>query len=251
MTGSGALRVHLTEEVNVYGIVDGNEVIQTCDHTHIVGVIHGSGHTLRVVVQIIIKLLCSGCEGICLASAVEILLAAVDLAGIGNINESVYIHFCMDAQILQIGFCDEGTDCIWHTADTQLQAGTVGDLLYDQLCNGFIHIRSGSTIQNANLRIVSFYNRINLGNMDAFIEAAETPGHIGIHFHDDVLGCAAHISQMGCTGAKIKVSMLVHGSYLDHDNIHFYIFPIEAGKLGITHGAVVSKTLINGFALDA
>ena len=87
--------------------------------------------------------------------------------------------------------------------------------------------------------------------MDAFIEAAETPGHIGIHFHDDMFCFAAHVGQMRCAGAEIKVSVLVHRGYLNHDNIHVYILAEEAGKFRITHGAVESEALVCGFTLYA
>ena len=39
-------------QVNVNGVVDGDKVIQAADHPHIVGVINGYRHTLRIVIQV-------------------------------------------------------------------------------------------------------------------------------------------------------------------------------------------------------
>ncbi len=43
---AGGLGVHLTEEVQVHDVVDGDEVVQLCNDAHVVGVVHGSAHDL-------------------------------------------------------------------------------------------------------------------------------------------------------------------------------------------------------------
>ena len=50
MLGAGGLRIHLPEQVYIHRIIDGDEVVQLGDHSHVVGVIHRGGHTGRIVV---------------------------------------------------------------------------------------------------------------------------------------------------------------------------------------------------------
>ena len=59
-TGAAAFGVHLAIQVNVNGVVDGDKVIQAADHPHIVGVINGCRHTLRIVIQVVVHLLGAG-----------------------------------------------------------------------------------------------------------------------------------------------------------------------------------------------
>src|SRR5699024_1217724 len=43
---SGGLSVHLTKEIEVDGVVDGNEVVELGNYAHVVRIVDGSGHEL-------------------------------------------------------------------------------------------------------------------------------------------------------------------------------------------------------------
>ena len=248
-----SLGVHLTEQVDVHSVVDGNKVIQCGDAADIVGVVHGCRHALRVIVQVIVHFLGAGTEGVDLTALVQLLACTGDLAGLGDIHKGIHIHFGVHAQILQIALCDQAADGIGHTADAQLQAGTVGDLRNDQVGNLQIHF--GSSTGSGHLadgRVLAFHDAGDLRNVDAVLHAAKAAGHVLVDLNDDLLGFFAHSTQMRCTGAEVEVAVLVHGGHLEHRHIQrIRAFAVVAGQLGITDGGVEGEALCNGLALNA
>src|SRR5699024_3358530 len=96
---AGGLGVDLTEEVEVDSVVDGYEVIDLRDGAGIIGVADRSAHTGRVVIDEVIELLgtCAECEG--LTTAVDGLLRTGDLAGHGDVDESVNVHLGVNAEM--------------------------------------------------------------------------------------------------------------------------------------------------------
>ena len=248
-----SLGVHLTEQVDVHSVVDGNKVIQCGDAADIVGVVHGCRHALRIIVQVIVHFLGAGTEGVDLTALVQLLACTGDLAGLGDIHKGVHIHFGVHAQILQIALCDQAADGIGHTADAQLQAGTVGDLRNDQVGNLQVHF-GGSTGSGhlADGRVVAFHDAGHLRNVHAVLHAAQAAGHVLIDLHDDLFGLFAHGTQMGSAGAEVEVTVLIHGGHLEHGHIDgVRALTVVAGQLGITDGGIEGEALRNGLALDA
>ena len=120
MFDSSRLCIYLTIEINIHGIVDGNKVIQCGDRADVVRVVDRSAHQFRVVVQIIVHFLGAGAESVGLAVTVDILFGTVDLTCLCNIDKCIHVHLSVNAEILQVGLCNQGTDSVWHAADTEL-----------------------------------------------------------------------------------------------------------------------------------
>ena len=98
--GSGRLGTDLSEQVDIYTVVDGDEVVQCCDGADIVGVTDRCAHQFWIFIQIIIHLLGSGTETIYLTVAVNVFAGTGNLSGFGNVYECIYIHFCVNTKIL-------------------------------------------------------------------------------------------------------------------------------------------------------
>ena len=159
----------------------------------------------------------------------------------------------MHAQILQIALRNQPADGVGHTADAQLQAGTVGDLRNDQVGNLQIHF--GSSTGSGHLadgRVLAFHDAGDLRNVDAVLHAAKAARHIGVDLYDDLLGLFAHSTQMRSAGTEVEVAVLVHGGHLKYCYIHgVAALAVVAGQLRIADGGVEGETLRNGLALNA
>ena len=159
----------------------------------------------------------------------------------------------MHTQILQIALGDQAADGIGHTADAQLQAGTVGDLRNDQVGNLQVHF-GGSTGSGhlADGRVVALHDAGHLRDVHAVLHAAQAAGHVLIDLHDDLFGLFAHGTQMGSAGAEVEVTVLIHGGHLEHGHIDgVRALTVVAGQLGITDGGIEGEALRNGLALNA
>ena len=253
MLEAGRLGVYLTKEVHIHRVVDGNKVIQLRNDLNVIGVIHRRSHDIRILLDVVIELLCTGCKGIHLTAAVQPLVEAGDLARLRNIHKCVHIHLRMHAEILQIGFRNEGAHRIRHTADTQLQAGTVGNLVDDHLGDLPIHI-GGSTggTHAGHGGIIALHNHIHVTNVDLRAGQAVDPRHILIYFHNDGLCVLQHIAQMGSGYGKAEVAVSIHRRDLNHRNVRLCVsVTIEAGQFGITHGAKEAHPLRDDLPVNA
>ena len=68
---AGGLGVDLSEQVHIDGVIDGNKVIDLADNVDVIGVIHRSGHDIRIPVDIVVELLGTGSESKDLAATVQ------------------------------------------------------------------------------------------------------------------------------------------------------------------------------------
>ncbi len=159
----------------------------------------------------------------------------------------------MHAQILQITLCNQPADGIGHTADAQLQAGTVGDLRHNEV--GYLQVHLGSGTGSCHLAdggICALHDAAYLRNVYAVLHAAKAARHIGVDLHDDLLGLFAHSTQMRSAGTEVEVAMLVHGGHLKYCHIHGVIaLAVVAGQLRVADGGVEGEALRNGLALNA
>ena len=180
-------------------------------------------------------------------------MCAGDLAGLGDVHKGIDVHLRVDAEVLQVALGDEAADGVGHTADAQLQAGTIGDLGHDEICDLQIDLRSGAGSGHlANGRVAALHDAGDPGDVDAVLHAAEAAGHIGVDFDDDLLGLFADSAQMRSAGAEVEVAVLVHRRHLkDGDIQRVGAFAVIAGKLRIPDGGVERKALCDGLALDA
>ena len=144
-------------------------------------------------------------------------------------------------------------DGVGHTADAQLQAGTVGDLRHDEVCNLQIDLGSGAGSGHlADGRIVALHDAGDLGDMDTVFHTTEAAGHIGVDFDDDLLGLLADSAQMRSAGAEVEVAVLVHRSHLEDGDVQRVgTLAVVAGQLRIADGGVEREALCDGFALNA
>ena len=253
MLQAGRFGVDLTEEVHIHSVIDGNEVIQLGDHLHVVGIIHRGSHHVGVFLNVVIELLGTGSERVHLTALIQRLAAAAELAGAGHIHETVHIHLRVNAQILQIGLCNQRTDGIGHTADAKLKAGAVGDLLDDHLGHLAIHLRGRRTgAHSGNSGVLPFHHHVHVLDVDLRAGKAVDPGHILIDFHNDSLGPIQHIRQMRSGQGKAEVAVGVHRRYLKHGHIHLRVaVTVETGQLRIAHGAEKAHALADDLPIDA
>ena len=68
-------------------------------------------------------------------------------------------------------------------------------------------------------RVVALHNTGNLGDVHPVLGAAQASGHVPVDLNDDLLGLLADGTQVGSTGTKVEVAVLVHGSHLEHRHI--------------------------------
>lgn len=111
--------------------------------------------------------------------------STVDLARLCDVNKSVNVHLGVDAEILEVGLCDHRADGVRHTADTQLEARTVRDLLNDQLCDRLIDCGRCSAAAHLRHGLIILDDHIDLGNMDRFLIQAEAARHILVDLDDN------------------------------------------------------------------
>ena len=158
----------------------------------------------------------------------------------------------MNAQILQIGLADHHTHGVGHTADAQLEAGTVGDLTHHQLSHLLIDLGRLGRGQDTHGIIAAFHDHIYIGDMDCLAKAAVNTGHLLVDLHDDRLGGVAHGLQVGGGNAEVEVAVLIHGGNLEHGNIGLIeVLVAVTGQLRVTHGGVEAGTGVDVLALCA
>ena len=159
----------------------------------------------------------------------------------------------MYAQILQIRLSDQRSHSVGHAADTELQAGAVGDLLHDQFRHRLIHFRgSSASAQFSDGRVISLHDVVHLGDMNALLKSSEAAGHVLVDLHDNLLGAFADCHHMGCAGSEVEISVLIHGRHLHHSHTAgSNIVPIVPGQLRIPDRAVVCASPVYQLALDA
>ena len=245
-------RIDLTVQVDVDGVVDRDKVVDLCDDARVVRVADRCAHDSRIVVDVVIQLLRAGAECKYLTTLVDGLLGAGQLACTGDVDEGIDIHLGVYAQIGQVGLCDQGADCVRHTADAQLEAGTVRDLLNDQLCNGVVNLgRSGST-HLTERRVVALDDHVDLGDVNRVLKAAETARHILVDLNDDVLAGLADRLEVGCVRTEAEIAVLVHRCNLNQRVlVRDDVFTVVARQLGIADRCIICHSLCDHFALNA
>ena len=250
---SRALSVDLSEQITVNRVVNGNEVIQRADLLHVVDIVNGSAHALGVSIQIVVHLLRARAESIGLQASVDVLVRAGDLAGFRHIYESVYIHLCVDAQVLQVRLCDHLADRVGHSSDAELQACTVGDPVHDQLGDGFVHFRAGLCRRHrVDRSVVAFDDHIDIADMNICASVTEADRHARIDFHDHLLRHLYHCIGVAGAGTEVEIAVSVHGADL-HDRHVQRILPVQiiAGKLRILERSVEAEPCGGRLSLHA
>ena len=159
----------------------------------------------------------------------------------------------MDTKILEVGLRDPLTDGVGHTADTELQACTVGDPVHDQLGNSLVHICAGLCGRHrVDGSIVAFDDHIDFTDMHVCFPVTHADRHALVDFHDDLLSHLHHCIGVAGAGSQVKVSVSVHGTDLQDRHIQRILsVQIIAGKLGILQRSVEAEPCGSGFSLDA
>ena len=250
---SGGLSVHLTKEIEVDGVVDGNEVVELGNYAHVVRIVDGSGHELGIVVHVIVHFLRARTEGVHLAETVMALARAGDLTRLRNIHESVDVHLRVHAEILEIGLCNEGADGVGHTADAELQAGPVRDLLNNQTRNSLVDLRSRSAAAHlGDRRILALYDTRHLRDVDPVLRAAKAARHIGVDLDINLRRTLAHGAHVGSAGTEVEEAVLVHRSHLEIGDVdRADVLTVIAGQFRIADRSIESQAGIDGMALNA
>ena len=180
-------------------------------------------------------------------------MSAGDLARFGHVHKCVHIHLCVNAQVLQVRLGDHLADRIGHSADSQLQAGAVGDSFDHKLRDSLVNIRSGLCRRHRVDRcVVTLYDHIDITDVNISGPVAQADRHTLIDFHNDFL---SHLNNRVCmagAGTKVKVSVSVHRSDL-HDRHIQGILSVEivARKLRVLERPVEAESCGSGFSLHA
>ena len=126
----------------------------------------------------------------------------------------------MYTKILQVRLGDQGTYCVWHTADTKLEAGSVRNLINDIFCDSVVDISSSSAAtQLIKLCVGAFYDEIDILDADTVIKAAQADRHVLVYLDDNLLGRTDTCHCMRRTWSKVEIAVFVHWSNLKHSNI--------------------------------
>ena len=148
---AGGLGIHLTEQIAVDGVVDGDEVVDHRDDVHVVRVIDRRTHDLGIAIHVVIELLRAGGEGKDLTALVELLVLAGDLAGEGHVDKAVDIHFGVNGQVLEVRLRDHRADGVGHAADAELEARALPDLGHDELGDRALELAGTPNIKKKNM----------------------------------------------------------------------------------------------------
>ena len=253
MLDAGGFGIDLAEEVAVDGVVDGNEVVDLRDDVNIVRVIDRRAHDVRVAVHVIIELLRTGGKREDLTALVELLVLAGDLAGHRHIHKAVHIHLGVNGEVLEVGLRDHRADGVRHTADAELQAGTVRDLRHDEVRHRGVDLgRRAARAELRHGRVLALNDHIDVGNVDLAAVQAVDPRQILVDLDDDRLGVIEHIRQMRAGQRIAEVAVLVHRRDLDHRHVHLGVaVAIEARQLAVAHGREIAHSLGDDLAVDA
>ena len=159
----------------------------------------------------------------------------------------------MYTQILEVALGNHCTDGIGHTADAELQAGTVGNVLHNQLGHGLIHFGGCSAAGKlVDGRIVALDDAVNLRNMQAVVMSAQADRHIAVDFNVHFVRLAGSISQMACAGTEVEVAVIVHRRRHKHCNVQRVgAFPVVTRQFRVADGGVERISGIHSLALDA
>ena len=203
------------------------------------------------MIDVVIQLLrtCSKCEY--LTALVESLVLAGDLAGHSHIYKAINVHLGVNREVLKIGLSDHGADGVGHAADTKLQAGTVGDHGNYQICNSGVN--SGGCAAAGQLsygRIVAFNNEVYVLDVDLAAGQTIDPREVLVNFENDDLCLVQHISDVRAGNTEAEVAVLIHRGNLEHSYIYGKAVAVEAGKLGISHGAEEAHALGDDLAVN-
>ena len=158
----------------------------------------------------------------------------------------------MDAHVLQIRLAQQHTHSVRHTADTQLQAGAVGNALHHLLGHGLVDLRGRCGQHLTHGVVAALHDHIHVGDMYALAKAAQTAGHVLVDLHDQDLGRVADGLHVGSGNAEVEVAVLIHGADLDQGNIRrIDMVIIVTGQLGIAHGLIEAGPGIDVLTLKA
>ena len=115
---------------------------------------------------------------------VDALVGAADLAAQGQIHKGLHIHLGMNTHVLQVRLAQQHTHGVGHTADAQLQAGTIGDALHHLLGHGLVDLGRHGGQQLAHGVIAAFHDHVHVRDMYALAKAAQAAGHVLVDLDD-------------------------------------------------------------------
>ena len=188
------LGIHLTKQVAVDGVVDGDEVVDLGDDEHVVRIVDRRTHDLGIAIHVVIELLRAGGEGKDLTALVELLVLAGDLAGEGHVDKAVDIHLGVNGQVLEVRLRDHRADGVGHAADAELEARAVRDLRHDKVGDRGVDLGGGAArAELRNRRILPFHNHVDVLDVDLAAVEAVDPGKVLVDLDDDSLGGIQHV----------------------------------------------------------
>ena len=159
----------------------------------------------------------------------------------------------MNGEVLEVGLRDHRADGVRHTADAELQAGTVRDLRHDEVRHRGVDLgRRAAHAELSHGRVLALNDHIDVGNVDLAAVQAIDPRQILVDLDDDRLGVIEHIRQMRAGQRIAEVAVLIQRRDLDHRHIHLGVaVAIEARQLAVAHGREIAHSLGDDLAVDA
>jgi len=169
----------------------------------------------------------------------EGLLLSGDEARIVEIGDSFRDHFGMDADVPGAAVRQEPQHRVRQAADAHLEGGPVlGDQLGDVTGDLLFHrCRLGGGDGDQLVRVV-LDDVIDFGDMNAFVVAAVTPGHILHDLDDDDLGPFENGLLEVAQGTEVEVPVLIHGGDDLDGDVHVEAVPVIACRLAEIVGDV-------------
>ncbi len=141
-----------------------------------------------------------------------------NLTGLVQVEIAVTHELRMHTQVFEVRFSNESSQGIGHTADAELQRVPVVD--EGEYLGGNLLIQStGSPAGNGTHGLRTFYDGIDVADVDMVIGQSINKRCSPVDFHDDMFCCIEDFLSTAVGQAVAEISIAVHGRYGHHGHI--------------------------------
>ena len=244
-----AFRADLSVQVDGNAAVDGDHIIELGDGGRIVDKFQRLDDDARIHIDPVVELFGAEDNAGHSLAPLKGLAFIGQLAGLIQFIIGVPAELRMHAQVFYICKGQHGADDIGHGADAQLQGGAVMDEGYDVGGDLYILFGRGLDGEFRKGRMLAFHDVVDLGDMDAFVKAAQDPGQTFIDLYNHHISLLQDtFGNAGGTG-QVEIAVAVHGRDRAHGYIDGQEMPVIGDQQVKDHGDVVAQAPVTELAL--
>ena len=164
--------------------------------------------------------------------------AVVRRAAFNQFNHAVGQHLRVDAQV-PLGF-QRHTHCVRNRSNTQLQAGSVRDLLSNQIPDGRADSVQLGRGQHRK-RIIRFTQRRHFADMH--LRRFGTVRHLLVDFHQNHFCFLEVFSRVRTRDTQAEIAVRIHRRYRNHEHVHIKVFPNQRWLIPVCIGQIICQAL--------